>query len=116
MISPTAVAKTAAFYSAPGHHFAAGPPYSTIFPSSGRAGGAGRCPTVGAGIVSPAGVQIAADITAVQARQLPACLLWPVKSSGSRRAVGGGGCPVVGAGLVSAGGVSPVEAENDLPE
>ena len=48
--------------SAPDDHFAAGPHCRVKVSGSGRAGGAGRCPTVGAGIVSPAGVENAAAV------------------------------------------------------
>ena len=48
--------------SAPDDHFTAGPHCRVNVSGSGRVGGAGGCPTVGAGIVSPAGVQKAAAI------------------------------------------------------
>jgi hypothetical protein len=71
---------------------------------SGRAGGAGSCPTVSAGIVSPAGVQIAAIISAPDDHFAagPHCR---VLVSGSGRAGGAGSCPTVGAGIVSPAGV-----------
>src|SRR5207247_3167201 len=59
IVSPAGV-KKAAIKSTPDDHFAAGPHCRVTVSASGRAGGAGRCPTVGAGIVSPAGVQKAA--------------------------------------------------------
>ena len=43
--------------SAPDDHFTAGPDRRVRAPGSGRVGGAGGCPTVRAGIVSPAGVK-----------------------------------------------------------
>ena len=43
--------------SAPDDHFAAGPHCRVTISAIGRVGGAGGCPTIGAGIVSPAGVQ-----------------------------------------------------------
>ena len=43
--------------SAPDDHFAAGPHCRVSVSGSGRVGGAGGCPTIGAGIVSAAGVQ-----------------------------------------------------------
>ena len=46
--------------SAPDDHFTAGPDCRVKVSASGRVGRAGGCPTVRAGIVSPAGVQIAA--------------------------------------------------------
>src|SRR5439155_7672018 len=48
------------FVAAPDNHLAAGPHCRVIFSAIGRVGGAGRCPTLAAGVVSPAGVQIAA--------------------------------------------------------
>ena len=50
------VFKTAAI-SAPDDHFAAGPDCRVKLSGIGRVGGAGGCPTIGAGIVSAAGVQ-----------------------------------------------------------
>src|SRR5947209_6228958 len=47
-----------AIKSAPDDHFTAAPDCRVTFSASGRVGGAGGCPTVRAGIVSPAGVQI----------------------------------------------------------
>ena len=44
--------------SAPDDHFAAGPDCRVSYSGSGRVGGAGGRPTIGAGIVSPAGVQV----------------------------------------------------------
>ena len=43
--------------SAPDDHFTAGPDCRVTVSASGRVGGAGGCPTIRAGIVSPAGVQ-----------------------------------------------------------
>ena len=48
--------------SAPDDHFAAGPDCRVKVSGSGRVGGAGGCPTVRAGIVSAAGVQIVAGL------------------------------------------------------
>ena len=53
----------AAIISAPDDHFAAGPHCCVIASGGGRVGGAGGCPTVGAGIVSAAGVRIADDVS-----------------------------------------------------
>src|SRR6266446_1365300 len=44
--------------STPDDHFIAGPDRRVIVPASGRVGSAGGCPTIRAGIVSPAGVHI----------------------------------------------------------
>ena len=44
--------------STPDDHFTAGPHCRVTVSGRGRVGGAGGCPTIRAGIVSPAGVQI----------------------------------------------------------
>ena len=50
--------------SAPDDHFTAGPHCRVTGSGSGRVGRAGGCPTIGAGIVSPAGVQQSPPISA----------------------------------------------------
>ena len=47
--------------SAPNDHFTAGPDCRVTDSARGRVGGAGGCPTIRAGIVSPAGVRIVPD-------------------------------------------------------
>ena len=47
-----------AIISTPDDHFSAGPDCRVTISGSGRVGGAGGCPTIRAGIVSPAGVQV----------------------------------------------------------
>src|SRR5207248_4524779 len=49
--------------SAPDDHFATGPHCRVIPSGSGRVSGAGSCPTIGAGIISPAGVKKVAAVT-----------------------------------------------------
>ena len=49
--------------STPDDHFAAGPDCRVTVSGSGRVGGAGGCPTIRAGIVSPAGVDKVDAIT-----------------------------------------------------
>jgi hypothetical protein len=56
-VSPAGI-KIAAVVSTPEDHFAAGPDCRRNVPGSRRVGGAGGCPTVRAGMVPPAGVQI----------------------------------------------------------
>ena len=46
----------------PGDHLVAGPHCRVIFPDLGRAGGGSGCPSIHGGIVSPAGVRIAAAV------------------------------------------------------
>src|SRR5207248_10560833 len=90
--------------SAPHDHFTAGPYCHVIAARTGRIGGAGGCPTVGAGVVSPAGVQIAAAISAPDDHftASPHCC---VLCSGRGRVGEAGGCPTICAGIVSPAGV-----------
>ena len=109
-------ASVAAVISAPDDHFGVGPHCRALGSASGRVGGAGRCPTVGAGIVSPAGIQImTATIEEIPAPDDhfgagPHCR---VKVSASGRVGGAGSCPTVGAGIVSPASVQIVEAVID---
>ena len=57
-IFPASVQSAVAVYSAPDDHFTASPDCRVTVRASGRVGRAGGRPTVGAGIVSAAGVQI----------------------------------------------------------
>ena len=91
--------------SAPDDHFTVGPYCRVIASGSGRVGGAGGCPTIGAGIVSPAGVQIAASVISAPDDHFAAGPHCRVSESASRRVGGAGGCPTVRAGIVSAAGV-----------
>ena len=59
---PPVFKSTAYRQSAPDDHFAAGPDRRVTASGSGRVGGAGGCPTIRAGIVSPAGVQRACQL------------------------------------------------------
>ena len=97
--------------SAPDDHFAAGPDCRVLLSGSGRVGGAGGCPTIGAGIVSPAGVQIANAVSAPDDHFAagPHCR---VTVSGSGRVGRAGGRPTIGVGIVSAAGVQTAEAVN----
>ena len=74
----------------------------------GRVSSAGGCPTVCAGIVSAAGVQIAADIISAPDDHFAAGPDCRVNESGSGRVGGAGGCPTIGAGIISAAGVEIV--------
>ena len=77
----------------------------------GRIGGAGGCPTVGAGIISSAGVQIAAGVvTSAPDDHFTVGPHCRVTDSASGRVGGAGGCPTVGAGIISAAGVQTAEA------
>ena len=101
--------------SAPDDHFTAGPDRRVTASGSGRVGGAGGCPTVGAGIVSPAGVQKAA-VTSAPDDHFAAGPHCRVTGSGSGRVGGAGGCPTVGAGVVSSAGVKKVGANSSPPQ
>ena len=93
---------TAAIGSAPDDHFTAGPDCCVKGSGSGRVGGGGRCPAIGAGIVSPAGVQIAALLSippqTIISAAGPHCR---VTASGDGRIGGAGGCPTIRAGIIS---------------
>ena len=54
---PPVLKYAVAVVSAPDDHLAAGPHRRVIVSRSGRTGGGRGCPTVGAGIVAPAGVR-----------------------------------------------------------
>ena len=60
IVSPASVKNVGAVIigAAPDDHFTAGPHCRVSVSTSGRIGSAGGCPTVGAGIVSPASVKI----------------------------------------------------------
>ena len=72
--------------------------------AGGRVGSAGGCPTVGAGIISAAGVQIAAVISTPDDHFTagPDCR---VRLSAIGRVGRAGGYPTVGAGIISSAGV-----------
>ena len=85
----------------------------------GRIGGAGRSPTIGAGIVSVAGVQkIRARITEASAPDdhFAVCPYCRVKPSGLGRVGGGGGCPTVRAGIIPATGVYNIGVVKPAPD
>ena len=95
-------------YSAPDDHFTAGPHCRVNVSASGRVGGAGGCPTIRAGIVSPAGVQIVAASQSTPDDHFTASPHCRVKSASGR--VGrAGGCPTIRAGIVSPAGVQELE-------
>jgi hypothetical protein len=90
----------------PDDHFIAGQHRRVSVSGGGCVSGAGRCPTIGARIVSPAGVKNG-DVLIESApdNHLTAGPHSRVKVSGSR-CVGGAGCgPCVGAGIIPSPGV-----------
>ena len=95
--------------STPDDHFTAGPHCRVTVSGSGRVGGAGGCPTIRAGIVSPAGVEIAVAVASSTPDDHftagPDCR---VRRSASGRVGGAGGCPTVRAGIVSPASVQKV--------
>ena len=81
---PPVFKSVAAVISTPDDHFAAGPHCRVSSSASGRVGGAGGCPTVGAGIVSPAGVQNDGAVESRPRRSFRCRSTLPCDVSGSR--------------------------------
>src|SRR5882724_1915506 len=74
-------------------------------PSSGPVVGGGRCPRVGAGIISTAGIQIVGADKSAPDDHLTASPHCGVILSAIGCAGGADGCPTVGAGIIFAAGV-----------
>ena len=105
---------SAAISSAPDDHFTAGPHCRVIASGSGRVGSAGSCPTIGARIVSSAGVKCC-HVPPQTIISVPVhTAVCPVSASG--RVGGAGGCPTVGAGIVSAAGVQEAVVISSAPD
>ena len=102
--------------SAPDDHFTAGPYCRVIVSASGRVGGAGGCPTIRAGIVSPAGVQIVGAIRFRPRRSFHCRSTLPCDDSSSGRIGGAGGRPAIRAGIVSPAGVEIATAIIATPD
>ena len=83
---------------------------------SGRVGGAGGGPTVTAGIVLAAGVQIDSVSGSAPDNHFAATPNPRVRRSAIWRADGAGGCPAIGAGVVSAAGVQSAAAVISTPD
>src|SRR5207244_5123617 len=85
-------------------HLAPGPACRVACSASGCGGAAGGCRTIGGGIISPAGVQKAAVVSAPDDHFTfgPDCR---VSLSGRSRVGGAGGGPTIGAGIISPAGV-----------
>src|SRR5439155_16654582 len=115
IIFGTGVKIFAKFPTTPDDHFASGPHCRVIEPASGRVGGAGRCPTVDAWVVPPAGVQnptIAASAPYNHFTAGPDCRgLCPA----IRRVGGAGRCPTISAGIVSPAGVKAAVYAASVP-
>src|SRR5438045_2129222 len=88
--------------STPDDHLIASPDGSVIESPSGRGGGAGGCPSVRVGIVSPAGVHIPCGVIFIAGPDdhFTAAPDYCVSGSGSGRVGGAGGCPTIRAGIV----------------
>ena len=99
------VFKAGAVRSAPDDHFSAGPDRRVTRSGSGRVAGAGGCPTVAAGIISPAAVQIAASPYPPQTIISLSVHTAVGYVSGSGRVGGAGGGPTIGAGIISSAGI-----------
>src|SRR5262249_39530419 len=104
--------------SAPDDHFAAGPHCRVRVSARGCIGRAGGCPTIGAGIVSPAGVA-AIQSPAVEdgkSVELGAGSHRRVRIFGSGGGGGAGGCPTLVAGIVSPPGVRKAGGQISAPD
>ena len=96
------VFKWPAGISAPDDHFTAGPHCRVIIAGRGRVGRAGGCPTIRAGIVSPAGVSIRKSAPDDHLIASPYCRVF---GSARGRVGGAGGYPTIDARIVSPAGV-----------
>src|SRR4029077_6922200 len=96
--------------SAPDDHFSAGPDCRMVYP--GLISVVGWCPTVGVGIISPAGVSVeSAHLSAPDDHFIARRPHCGMKGSTSRRASCAGGCPTVGAGIIFPAGIQIVRAD-----
>ena len=86
------------------------------FSGDGRVGGVGGCPTVGAGIVSAAGVQIVIGAMSAPDDHFAAGPHCRVTVSARGRVGGAGGCPTIRAGIVSAAGVQIAGVASSAPD
>ena len=102
-------------FSAPDDHFAASPHRLVSVSGRGRVAGAGSRPTVGARIISPAGIQIAAVRSAPDDHFSagPDCR---VARSGVGRVAGAGGHPTVGARIISPAGIKIARQSFTAPD
>ena len=87
--------------SSPDDHFTPGPDCSGTKSARGRIGQAGGCPTIRAGIVSPARVQNEDAINSAPDDHFTARPHRSMQGSGICRVGRAGRCPTVGAGIVS---------------
>src|SRR5207244_2525421 len=106
---------TTSVASAPDDHFSASPHCRVRVSASGRVEGAGSHPTVGAGIISPAGVQITAVISAPDDHFI-ASPHRSVNFPGIGRVGGAGDCPTVGDGMISAASIEISVNINSTPD
>src|SRR5439155_11497571 len=97
-------------------HFAASPHCRVRVSRRGRARGAGGCPTIVAGIISPARVKKIAAVNSAPDDHFAAGPHCRVNFSGSGRVGGAGGCPTVGAGIVSPASVQNAAAVTSAPD
>ena len=86
---------------APDNHFTAAPDCRVKLSASRRVSSVGCCPTVGAGIVSAAGVPIAAAVVSAPDDHFTASPHCRVDALGLGRVGRAGGYPAVSAGIVS---------------
>ena len=82
----------------------------------GHVGGAGGCPTIRAGIVSPASVQKKLVIFSTPNDHFTASPHGSVQLTDGRRISGAGGCPTIRAGIVSPAGVQDGRSIPSTPD
>ena len=102
--------------SAPDDHFTAGPNCRVIVPCLGRVGGAGSCPAISAGIVSPASVEKVAGVVSAPDDHLAAGPNCRVEVSRLGRIGGTGDGPAISAGIVSPASVHIAAAVISAPD
>ena len=116
-VSPAGVRSVPVNINSPPHdHFAAGPGGCVRESSIGRDSGAGSCPSVGAGVISAAGVKGAEVVSSAPDDHFTASPDCSVPVSGGGRVGNAGGCPTIRAGIVSPTGVQKVGAVISSPD
>ena len=107
IVSPASIRITGAgpVAAAPNDHFAAGPDCRVTDSAGGRVGYVGDCPSICAGIVSPAGVKFVVTIISTPDDHFTAGPDCRVTPSASGRVGRASGCPAICVGIVSPAGV-----------
>ena len=104
--------------SAPDDHLAGGTgPHRRVSVSGiGRIGGVGGGPTISAGTIPSAGVQIVDDINSAPDDHFAAGPHRGVRDSSGGRAGCAGGCPTISAGIISAAGIESAVDVSSAPD